>query len=216
MSNFGFQHLRVVNDYKLSFREARSAVGAPDLLNHSQEFATVAEAIADCSQVIGTTAVRHRDLQQPLHSPRSAAPLIRKCLKKGKVALLFGSEKTGLSQQDLSHCHSLIRIPTRQEHISMNLGQAVAVALYELIRGSKPVPTKDKIQPATADDLERMTSLLTQILATSEYTTRSTTRPSELKLRRLIHRLKLSAPDANALLGMLRQIDWKLRSNQDS
>src|SRR5271166_982287 len=133
MSNFGFAHLRVVNPYELAFREARSAVGASALLTDAQEYKSVADAVADCTLVVGTTAVRHRELQHPLRRLEYGTRLIRKQLaSRGRVALLFGSEKVGLSNHDLSHCHWLVRIPTREEHISMNLGQAVAVCLYEL------------------------------------------------------------------------------------
>src|ERR1017187_9261821 len=66
MSNFGFSRLRVVNPYEAAFREARSAVGASELLANAEEYKTVAEAVADCTLVVGTTAVRHRELQHPL------------------------------------------------------------------------------------------------------------------------------------------------------
>ena len=132
MSNFGAMQLRVVNPYEAAWREAKSAVGAADLLARAEECATVAEAVADCSLVVGTTAVGNRELRQPLWSLPEAGPAIRERLKTGNVALLFGSEKWGLSNESLSYCHWLLRIPTREEHRSMNLGQAVAVCLYEL------------------------------------------------------------------------------------
>ncbi|HKR94705.1 MAG TPA: RNA methyltransferase, partial [Candidatus Angelobacter sp.] len=113
MSNLGFSRLRVVNPYEASFREARSAVGAAPLLKNAEEYKTVAEAVADCSLVIGTTAAHNRELHQPLKLLPQAAPMIRKRLKSGRVALLFGSEKRGLSNADLSHCHWLLHIPTR-------------------------------------------------------------------------------------------------------
>ena len=132
MSNFGAMQLRVVNPYEAAWREAKSAVGAADLLARAEECATVAEAVADCSLVVGTTAVGNRELRQPLWSLPEAGPAIRERLKTSNVALLFGSEKWGLSNESLSYCHWLLRIPTREEHRSMNLGQAVAVCLYEL------------------------------------------------------------------------------------
>src|SRR5262252_5893780 len=134
MSNLGFKRLRVVNPYEASFREARSAVGAADLLANAEEYKTVAEAVADCSLVVGTTSVGHRELQHPLRLLPKGAPLIRRAMAKAPVALLFGSEKFGLSNDDLSHCHWLMRIPTVDLQRSMNLGQAVAVCLYEIGR----------------------------------------------------------------------------------
>ena len=134
MSNFGFPSLRVVNPHEAAFREARSAVGAAVLLERAEEYGSVAEAVADCALVVGTTSGHHRELQHPLRRLEEGAQLIRGGLPSGNVALMFGSEKRGLSNEDLSHCHWLLRIPTREEHTSMNLGQAVAVCLYELVR----------------------------------------------------------------------------------
>ena len=142
MSNFGFSRLRVVAPYEAAFREARSAVGASALLAGAQEYSSVAEALADCALVVGTTAARHRQLLHPLLPLEQGARLIRQQLPSGRVALLFGSEKRGLSNRDLSHCHWLLRLPTREEHPSMNLGQAVAVCLYELARDRTPTSAK--------------------------------------------------------------------------
>ncbi len=125
MSNFGAAHLRVVNPYELAFREARSAVGAAGLLSRAQEYATVAEAVEDCTLVVGTTAGGRREMQHEFRRLEAGARTIRSRMKTGSVALLFGSEKVGLSNEDFSHCHWLMRIPTREAHASMNLGQAV-------------------------------------------------------------------------------------------
>src|SRR5579863_4986910 len=162
MSNFGFSHLRVVNPYEVAFREARSAVGAARLLKQAKEFKTVADAIADCSLVVGTTALGHRELRHPLGRLEPGTTLIRRRLTSSRVALLFGSEKVGLSNRDLSHCHWLMRIPTRQEHGSMNLGQAVAVCLYEIVR--QPAAARSEVESkapadaksADAESLERL------------------------------------------------------------
>jgi len=222
MSNFGFFHLRVVNPYELAFREARSAVGAAPLLAQATEFKTVAEAVADCTLVVGTTAVSRRQPQHPVRRLEQAAPLVRKHLATGRVALLFGSEKRGLSNEDLSYCHWLLRIPTREEHRSMNLGQAVAVCLYELARDPQAVAKPEKHIPATSADLERLTTLLLDALRSSGYLKanpgvshkRRSAAPTDEKIRRLIHRLHLSTSDAELTLGILRQILWK--SQQDN
>ncbi len=128
MSNFGVSELRLVNPYEVAFREAKSAVKAHAVLAAAREFASVAEAVADCSLVVGTTSKGHRTLEHPLHRLEMGGRMIARAA--GPVALLFGSEKFGLSNEDMSHCHWLMRIPTRDEHGSMNLGQAVAVCLY--------------------------------------------------------------------------------------
>jgi tRNA C32,U32 (ribose-2'-O)-methylase TrmJ len=261
MSNFGFLRLRVVNPYEVAFREARSAVGAPELLASAEEYKSIADAVADCTMVVGTTAVRHRDLQHPLRLLEEGAGLIRAHLcsehrsehprsevtgfgaagsgvtdsgvtgsgatdleatnQGSRVALLFGSEKRGLSNHDLSHCHWLLRIPTREEHISMNMGQAVAICLYELVReGRTAEPARpERLGLATADELERITALLLDALRASGYldsAPMTSSRPAavtEEKVRRLVRRLNLSFADAEIWLGMLRQIVWKLRSS---
>lgn len=210
MSNFGFSALRLVNPYEPSFREARSAVGASELLARAEEYKTVAEAVADCRLVVGTTAGRSRDLHQPLRLLPDAARLVRKRLASGRVALLFGSEKRGLSNDDLNHCHWLMRIPTSDQHVSMNLGQAVAVCLYELARGDRIASSAEKIQLATAADAERLTLMLLDALRASGYVKPRTDMATEEKVRRMIRRLNLTAEDSEVILGMLRQIVWKL------
>jgi TrmH family RNA methyltransferase len=215
MSNFGFLQLRVVNPYEVAFREARSAVGASALLARAEEFNSVAEAVADCTLVVGTTAVGRRGLQHPVRPLEDGARLIRKRLGSSHVALLFGSEKVGLSNQDLSQCHWLIRIPTREEHRSVNLGQAVAICLYELARVSKAVRPPEKHKPATAADVERVGAVLLDALrASGSLQTRSAALTGE-KVRRLLRRHNMSASDAEFWLGMLRQIVWKLQSGKD-
>jgi TrmH family RNA methyltransferase len=210
MSNFGVRRLRVVNPYEVAFREARSAMGAAKLLAGAEEYKTVADAVGDCTLVVGTTAVGHRELQHPLRSLQDGTRLIRKRLAADKVALLFGSEKFGLSNQDLSYCHWMMRIPTRTEHSSMNLGQAVAICMYELARQRKAPRVREKNTQATAEEVDRITTLLFETLRTSGYVQPRTAKATQEKVRRLIRRLQLEKRDAELLQGMLRQISWKL------
>ena len=214
MSNFGFSRLRVVNPHGAAFREARSAVGAAELLAHAEEYKSVAEAVADCALVVGTTTARHRELQHPLRRLEHGALVIRKQLGAGGGALVFGSEKRGLSNEDLSHCHWLLRIPTREEHMSMNLGQAVTVCLYELVRDTKAEPERVKLQRATAGEVERITATLLDALRASGYLNPGPAPSAEEKVRRLVRRLNLQAGDSEVWLGMLRQILWRLRSER--
>ncbi len=211
MSNFGFARLRVVNPYEVAFREARSAVGAAALLASAEESKSVAEAVADCTLVVGTASAGHRELHHPLRRLEYGARLIRRRLASDPVALLFGSEKFGLSNEDLSHCHWLMRIPTREEHESMNLGQAVAVCLYELIRSEKAAQARpERPKRATGADLELMTGLLLEVLRRSGYINPRTAASTEEKIRRFVRRMDVSARDATIWLGALRQILWKL------
>jgi TrmH family RNA methyltransferase len=212
MSNLGFLRLRVVNPYDPAFREARSAVGASAVLGEAEQFATVADAIADCTLVVGTTATGHRELQHPLRTLQEGAPLLRRAAQSGKVALLFGSEKTGLIARDLSHCHWLLHIATREEHLSMNLGQAVAVCLYELARESTATMGLPDRDPATDAALERVNGVLSEALMESGYVNDPAPADMEERVRRLVRRMDLDSRDAELLLGMLRQIVWKLKA----
>jgi TrmH family RNA methyltransferase len=209
MSNFGFSRLRVVNPYEVAFREARSAVGASAVLASAEQYKNVSEAVADCTLVVGTTALGHRELQHSLRRLEYGARLIRKRLASSRVALLFGSEKVGLSNEDLSYCHWLMRIPTRQEHISMNLGQAVAVCLYELVRDAKLAHQGVKQESATGREVERITGVLLEALHRSGYFSPGSSTSAEAKVRRLVRRLNLPARDSEMWLGILRQIVWK-------
>jgi tRNA/rRNA methyltransferase len=215
MSNFGASRLRLVNPYAVAFREARSAVGALDLLKNSAEFPTLAEAVADCKLVIGTTAVGNRALQHPLRQlDGSTGKVIRKQLLTGRVAVLFGSEKIGLTNEDFSYCHWLLHIPTEEQHISMNLAQAVAVCMYEVARSvpsKAELKSKDLVEHSTAGENEQIAAGLLEALHKSGYVKPGNDAVSEKKVRRLVLRLELKKMDARVLLGMVRQIVWKLR-----
>jgi len=211
MANFGFSCLRVVNPYDVAFREARSAVGAAPLLARAQDFTTLADAVADCRLVIGTTSVGHRELQHPIRRLEYGARLILRAAARAPIALLFGSEKFGLSNDELSHCDWLMRIPTAGRDLSMNLGQAVALCLYELARDPKAAAARPgKIRSATAGELEQITTQLLEVLRRSGYVNPRTATSTEEKVRRLVHRLEIPGKDAPVLLGMLRQVLWKL------
>ena len=137
--------------------------------------------------------------------------MIAKKLVSEPVALLFGSEKSGLSNEDMSYCHWLMRIPTREEHGSMNLGQAVAVCLYEIMRNPAAARAKPEgKRAASAEEMERVTALLEEVLENSGYVHARVEGSTKMKIRRLVRRMDLNAHDAEVWLGMLRQIRWKL------
>lgn len=224
MHDFGFRDLRLVNDYAVPFQTARSAVDAGEVLRDAREFETVASAVADRTLVIGTTAVGERVLEHPLLLLAQAGERIQQELSRGAgVALLFGSEKTGLSNEELSHCDLLLTIPMHphadRRHPSMNLGQAVAVCLYELIRtrpgpgsGDAPSPPSHvDEQEAGAGQRERLAGLLLEVLEEAEYRRHHPAHADAAQIRRMVVRLGLSPADRMVWLGMLRQILWKLR-----
>ncbi len=184
-------------------------MGGKGLLATARVMATVQEAVADCALVVGTASVGSRLLKLPVRRLEHGARAIRK--HSGPVALLFGSEKTGLSNDDLSLCHWLLRIPTRDEHESMNLGQAVAVCAYELTRDAKAVAAKPlEARPIAAAELDRIEERLFAILEASGYVQPKTADTKRLKLRRLLRRMDLRDADAEVWLGMLRQIAWRI------
>jgi TrmH family RNA methyltransferase len=216
MSNFGFRSLRLVTPWEPSYLGARSAVGASEVLLNAELFGSVAEAIADCGLVVGASAVGERELHHPLRVLRQGAEAMRQQLAVAPVALLFGSEKFGLSNEDLSHCHWLMRVPTRDEHSSMNLGQAVAVCLYELARSSapaspSPVQPPAPAGPAVAAEVERITQLWFEALCASGYVQSPGEAAAREKLRRMLCRMNLDKNDAELWLGMMRQILWKIK-----
>jgi TrmH family RNA methyltransferase len=213
MLNFGVRELRLVTPYEASFREARSAVGAGAVLAAAREFSSVAEAVADCRLVIGSTAARRRELEQPLVGLEEAASPVQAALARGRVALLFGSEKHGLRREDFDHCHWLVRIATEDAQPSMNLGQAVAVCLWELSRETTAHVAEVETRAASGD-VERLGALMVELLEISGYTHPKTAESTAAEVRRMLRRLHVTEPDTHLLTGMMRKLLWKLRSNE--
>lgn len=216
MHDFGFRHLRLVNDYPVPYANARSAVDASTVLDEARDYPSLADAVADCTLVAGTTAVGERRLEHTLHTLPAAAPLLRAALSQGeqRVALLFGSEKTGLSNEELSHCDWLLTIPMQAaegRHLSMNLGQAAAVCLFEIVREADAAPAKSA-SPALAADQERLALLLSEVLDEAEYRKHHPANSDLAQLRQLLHRLDLDRPDAMVWMGIFRQLLWKLQN----
>lgn len=211
MSNFGFLRLRLVNAYDLAYREAKSAVNASAVLEESEQYGSVLKAVSDCTLVVGTTSIGNRALQLPLRTLEYAGTAIRLAAEEQRVAILFGSEKFGLSNEDMSHCHWLMRIPTREVHESMNLGQAVAVCLYELIRSDEAAAHEPKVaKPAPSAEVERIASMLLSALRGAGYVQEQRAEATEQTVRRLLLRHRLSERDAQLWMGMLRQLLWKI------
>ena len=215
MHGFGFTDLRLVNDYPVALERARSAVDASAILANAREFATLADAVADCRLVVGTTAVGKRTLDQPVFT---VAQVSEKIQQAGRVALLFGSEKTGLRNEALSHCHWLATIPMhatpQMRHASMNLGQAAAVFLYELVRQSEASPLANAPLAASAADLERLTGLWLEIFGDIGYARRRPASAEPAEVRRMVLRMQLNQSDARRWIGILRQVLWKLKPTE--
>ena len=187
-------------------------MNAAAILENAVESSDLASAVADCTLVVGTTAVGHRELHHSLRRLEYGGRVLREHLNSGTAALLFGSEKFGLSNEDLAHCHWLLRIPTRAEHASMNLGQAVAICLYELSRDARALRAKpDPVKPATAEQVERFSAMLIEALEHSGYVKDPASNSIRAKVRRVVRRLDMPARDSDMWHGMLRQLLWKLK-----
>jgi len=219
MANFGFSHLSVVAPFEAHWREARSAVGAPELLENAHQHPTLAEAVAACTLVIGTGTLTYRKPEQRVVSLPDLAPLIQPELERGsRIALVFGPEKHGLTRNDLSLCHLLLEIPTDPRQPSMNLGQAVAVCLYELaVRGAAPnaLATPELRPSATSGDLELLATIVEQTMVSADYIRGSMHEANRHELRLLLRRLSPNASDTRKLLGLFRRISWRLNHRRE-
>jgi TrmH family RNA methyltransferase len=229
MQDFGFSDLRIVNDFAAPFEaaqlEAKSAVAAQHVMHNARRYDTLAAAIADCTLIIATTAIGERQLKQPILPLQQTTPQILTALSNtsARVALLFGSEKTGLTNDQLSHATVLTTIPMYapedERHLSMNLGQSVAVCLYELTRSgfesSVEIPPLHET-PATAEDRERLTQLLLDVLHATGYTRRFPANASEPLVRQLTQQLGVSHREAMTWMGILRQVLWRERTESKS
>lgn len=222
MANFGFSDLAVVEPYPPVWRETRSAVGAESVVGEARAAETLAEALADRTLVVGTTSGQRRTLDRELLSLRDLPAWIGRQpkSKRSRAAILFGSEKTGLSNENLSYCHVLVRIPTRSRCPSMNLGQAVAVCCYEIARAHDDRESAGRIEgeivrarvsaPANVQSLEHIFARASRVLDAVGYFKPNSREVTRLKLRRMLIERRLSNHDAKILGGALAQIEWKL------
>jgi TrmH family RNA methyltransferase len=223
MANFGFSRLTVVAPYEPHWREAKSAVQSENLLQNAKSEECLADAVAGCTLVLGTGTLTHRKPEQPVVPLPLLAPFIQ---EKEKIALVFGPEKRGLTRDDLALCHLLVEIPTHPRQPSMNLGQAVAVCLYELAARSAspttdphaldpsigtPERTKSADTPATSRDLDLLADVIAQTMAAANYSPSAMRNANRRALHLLLRRLVLSSRDARRILGLFRRILWQFR-----
>lgn len=219
MANFGFAHLSVVAADDLQWRDAKSAVGAPELLANAHEPASVAEAVSNCTLVLGTGTLTYRKPEQPVIPLPELAPRIQQELaRNGRIAILFGSEKRGLSRDDLSWCHALVEIPTNPQQPSMNLGQAAAVCLYELAqsRSEHASPEPAPLQAADSATLERLAALIEETMQAAHYSPASMREANQHDLRVTLRRLNPTPLDVRRILGLFRRILNRLRVKRES
>lgn len=231
MANFGFAHLFVVAPHEPHWREARSAVGAETLLERALVAPSLAVAVAAGTLVIGTGTLAYRKPEQAVVALPDLAPLVQRELARGgRVSLVFGPEKHGLTRNDLALCHLLVEIPTHPQQPSMNLGQAVAVCLYELSTGLAAgcsARTEAPLHLSTAAEteveataraasarLELLAEIVEETMAASHDAPAAMSAANRHDLRLLLRRLALTDRDVRRILGLFRRILWRLRHEQ--
>ena len=133
MGNFGLSDLRVVDPYEPVWRESVSAVGVNDIMQQAKRCATLDEALQDTAFSMASTAIKNREIKQEI-VPLPALNERLQVAPEGRVALVFGNEKSGLSGEDIERCDVVLNIPTASKQPSINLAQAVILTCYELSR----------------------------------------------------------------------------------
>jgi TrmH family RNA methyltransferase len=208
MKNFGFRDLWVVSPYPTTWEQMKSAPHAMDVVEAAQVVSSLDEAIADCNLVIGTGDTRRAGDEDKLITPRQLSERLQSA--SYRVALLFGNEKSGLNNEDLSRCHTLMAIPTQTDCPSMNLGQAVAVCLYELVR-ERPKAGAPLADQPTAGMNEAATRLALELLHASGFVLPGNEDDLTRRLRTGLLKYELSSYDLKILCGIMRKTLLALR-----
>ena len=211
MKNFGFKDLRLVQPREYdAYRVEGIAHQTADVLARVRTFPSLGEALADCVHVVGLTA-RGRTAKRNLQRPREAAAEIIAVAEDGPVALLFGREDKGLSNEALDRCHRVVTIPTEPSYASLNLGHAAIIMLYELAlaRGAETRPFKAPrraTEPAPVEDLERLFVDLEGALATIDFFKTRNAEGIMRTMRELAHRTPLDLREVKLLRAMAIEV----------
>ncbi len=217
MKNMGLSDLRLVRPKYFPHEEATArASGASDILDKAAVTATLAEALTDCVYVAGASA-RSRTINWPCMGPRDCAERMMLESRQGPVACVFGPEKTGLHNEDLDLCHTLLTIPTDPGFSSLNLAMAVQVIAYELRVASllDEGPSFDvEAPPASSDEMEHFYTHLEQVLRDIEFLDPDNPRHLMRRMRRLFIRARPDKNEINILRGILSAVD-DLRERDD-
>ena len=211
LKNFGLRDLRLVNprEYE-SYRVEGIAHQTQDILSRVRVYSTLEEAIAECVHVVGFTA-RGRTAKRNLQRPREAAVEIASLADGGPVALLFGREDKGLSNDALDRCHRVVTIPSDSGYPSLNLAHAVIIMLYELalVRGAEERPFKEprrSSEPAPADELERLFADVATALQAIEFFKTRNADGVMRTIREIAHRTPLDLREVKLLRAMAIEV----------
>ena len=214
MKNMGLSDLALVAPRHFPHEDATArASGADDILANAMVVDTLEEAVADCGYVAGASA-RSRTIGWPSMMPRECAVRLVDESEHGKVAAVFGPEKSGLTNEHLDLCHTLLTIPTDPGFASLNLAMAVQVLTYELrvtaIEKGDAAPIQDKpsdVPPATSEELEYFYSHLEKVLIASRFLDPDNPRMLMRRLRKLFFRATPDRDEINILRGILTSLD---------
>lgn len=214
MKAMGLTQLALVNPREFPAAAATArASGADDLLVNARLFASLAEAVADCGVVVGTTA-RTRHLEWPLISPREVATWV--ITPGAQAALIFGREQSGLSNLELALCQRVVRIPTNPDFSSLNIAQAVQICAYELRLAAtdRSELALDHEPLATAAELAGAVTQLLAVMAAVDFY--HPTRPKLLPIRvqRFLNGNELRRSEVQILRGFLSAIEARLAGSK--
>jgi TrmH family RNA methyltransferase len=211
MKNMALEELTLVRPRSFPHAEAVAlAAGADDILARARVVETVAEAIEDCGFVAGTTS-RPRSYHWEFTTPRDAAARVVALADATRAALLFGSERYGLGNEDLQHCNVLIRIPANPDYCSLNLAMSVQLIAYEIFMAREEPESRVQLEMplAPSGDMERFYSHLQAVLEEIEFEDR--TGYLMERLRRLFNRAQLDGNELNIMRGILSAVQGRRR-----
>lgn len=219
MKTMGLQRLYLVSPKVFPDRQAHEmSAGAYDVLENALVTETLAEALVGCHLVIGTSA-RPRGIDLIGLTPSGCATLVNDASETAEVALVFGREHAGLTNDELLHCHYHVTIPSDPEFSSLNLGQAVQIIAYELRMKwlSTPDCSVDKgASLATVDQVERFYTHLQEVLVEIDFLKISNPKKLVQRLRRMFNRIQLEYLEVNILRGILSNIQRALSLSKDN
>jgi tRNA/rRNA methyltransferase len=217
MANMGIKDLvlaapRICDNWE---EAARLAVHADDILANHRRVETLSEAIADCSWAVGTTA-RGGLYRQHVKTPREVAPELLKLAAQGRVALVFGREDKGLTNEEIGICTHLIRIPVHPDYASLNLAQAVLLCCYELYSALGTYePPVEKSVPATAAHKLKLLEKWREMLLGIGFMKEDKADHMMQGVQRIFSRGTFSEDDVAIMMGVARQADWASKHGSD-
>lgn len=210
MNNNDITDLAIVNPRpETDWDDARKlSCNAQAQLDARREFQTLEEAIGDCTVVAGTSA-RTGFYRDTAYSPREFAPIALESATGHNIALVFGREDKGLSNEELALCTHIIQIPSSERYTSLNLSHAVMVCCYELFTAAGHFhPAEEKADEASSELRERMFETWREMMIKTEFTHEQKLEHMMMGLRRIFTRGKLTVPDVKILMGLAKQSIW--------